>query len=375
MGCSPDNRIDEFTLLGNFRGHKTESLILSYLDINENMMIDTLPVLEGHFRVKGLISGATLMSIIGIKETEGNEDANYINFFIEPGNSYITLEEDKFSDAVIIGSVTQIEFENLQELVKPLYTEITQLSLKRKKLVASLKNNPVDSMILNAAIKRLTLEWENKLGIIKNKRLEFTATHPNSYLSAFWINNFYFADLPLDSAKFYYDRLSPKVKNSLYGKGLKLQIANSKTPLKSGDIAPDFTLKSMHGSQINLASFRGKYVILDFWASWCLPCRIANSDLKQLSKKYKSKGLEIIGLSSDFNEQSWQEAITKDSISIWNQAYMGKQAAVISAEYNIKDIPSYILIDKNGIIIEKYMVTDNHSLSFDDLVAKLKLIL
>jgi len=97
--------------------------------------------------------------------------------------------------------------------------------------------------------------------------------------------------------------------------------------------------------------------------------------LQQLSKKYKSKGLEIIGLSSDFNEQSWQEAITKDSISIWNQAYMGKQAAVISAEYNIKDIPSYILIDKNGIIIEKYMVTDNHSLSFDDLVAKLKLIL
>ncbi len=105
-------------------------------------------------------------------------------------------------------------------------------------------------------------------------------------------------DLTLDSLKMFYTNMNEPLRQSSYGVEL-LKGIQKLTDGFPGSVANDFTTKDIKGKTIKLSDFRGKYVLLDFWASWCLPCRKGNPHLKKLYTRYKSKGFEIIGVSDD----------------------------------------------------------------------------
>ena len=120
-----------------------------------------------------------------------------------------------------------------------------------------------------------------------------------------------------------------------------------------GNKAPDFNLSTIDGKSVNLESFKGKFVIIDFWASWCKPCREESPNMVRLYEKYHSKGLEIIGISLDSEKEKWQAAIQRDHL-IWNhvselQGWKGQ----VSKQYNISQIPFTYLLDKSGKIMAK----------------------
>lgn len=118
-----------------------------------------------------------------------------------------------------------------------------------------------------------------------------------------------------------------------------------------GSTSPDIQLPDMQGQQQSLHSLRGKYVLVDFWASWCGPCRISNRNLRPLYQKFRSKGFEIFGVSIDDKADAWQRAVVADKIN-WMQVHQaGGWRAPIARQWGIEAIPASFLINPEGRII------------------------
>lgn len=124
-------------------------------------------------------------------------------------------------------------------------------------------------------------------------------------------------------------------------------------PVSVGHKAPDFTVMGIDGKPVKLSDYKGKYVLLDFWASWCGPCRQENPNVVKQYNIYKSKGLNILGISLDDNKDQWQQAINHDKLT-WNHASdLKKFDGPTERLYHIEAIPSNFMIDPQGIIIAK----------------------
>ena len=113
----------------------------------------------------------------------------------------------------------------------------------------------------------------------------------------------------------------------------------------------DFTVTDIRGDSIKLSSLKGKVLILDFWASWCKPCRFANKQLVKLYGKYRDKGLEILSVSLDDQLKEWKKAFTKDKITWMNGIYLSGADAVAAMKWQVDAIPASFVINKNGDVV------------------------
>ncbi len=113
----------------------------------------------------------------------------------------------------------------------------------------------------------------------------------------------------------------------------------------------DFSLPDLKGDSIRLSSMKGKVFLLDFWASWCVPCRFSNKHLVKLYTKYKDKGFEILGVSLDDNRNAWKKAVNKDKITWLQINDNGGWDALSAMKWNINAIPASFLIDKDGNVV------------------------
>jgi len=113
----------------------------------------------------------------------------------------------------------------------------------------------------------------------------------------------------------------------------------------------DFSLPDMKGDSLRLSSMRGKVFLLDFWASWCVPCRFSNKDLVKLYARYKDKGFEILGVSLDDNKNAWKRAVTRDRISWLQVNDLKGWDALSAAKWQVDAIPASFLIDKDGNVV------------------------
>jgi peroxiredoxin len=137
-----------------------------------------------------------------------------------------------------------------------------------------------------------------------------------------------------------------------YNQSLTQSTTNSKKPLESS-LAPDFTMPDVDGKLVSLSSFKGKYVLVDFWASWCGPCRQENPNVVAAYNKFKDKNFTILGVSLDKEKSSWLKAIRDDGLT-WKQISDLKfwSSAAVPL-YNIEGIPFNVLLDPQGMIIAK----------------------
>nr|WP_121273873.1 TlpA disulfide reductase family protein [Pedobacter schmidteae] len=202
----------------------------------------------------------------------------------------------------------------------------------------------------------------------------FIAGHPDSFLSLFQLNQLdgvYAAD----SYAAAYDTLSERLKNTALGAAIREKISRMKvTP--TGMEAPDFTRKDQYGKTIRLSDYRGKLVLLDFWGSWCVPCRQTHPHLRELYAQYKSKGLEIVAVANEKGadleraKRAWLAAIKKDDanwVHVLNDE--GSGAPDIVKAYGITGYPTKLLLDHHGKILMR--VSSGLSDEMDVLIKKL----
>ncbi len=137
--------------------------------------------------------------------------------------------------------------------------------------------------------------------------------------------------------------------------------------IKIGDTAPEIMLPNLKDSVVNLSSYKGKVVLIDFWASWCGPCRAANPSVVRLYKKYKGKGFEVFGISLDDKKAAWLKAIKQDNIKYIQVNDKDGWNSKVAATYFVDQIPTNFLLDKNG----KVVAIDLEGKKLDDAVKKL----
>lgn len=341
-----------FSIEGDFNGSsKTEKLTLNYYDLNNNYISETFPITNKKFEMSGTLNGIQRVKITSNLFSGRMEDPNLGYFFIEPGQSHLKLEEDKFKNIVVKGSKSQAEYEDILAKTNPLFYQIKDFS----------RNDSNKEKILS------------KLDKIKRLQLNYAYSNPNSFVSAYLVN-FYSRTLPKDSLRKFYVSFSDKVKVSIDGRDIEDLLGEN--DLGSGSTAPDFVSTDLNGETISLESFQGKYLLIDFWAGWCVPCIKNLPDLKEIDKQFNSKGLEILGVSLDESKEKWKKSVSNHKVENWKQIYVGldniHKKGSISARYKIQPIPAYILIDKNGKIIDRYLSASSAGNDLQDLQTKLE---
>lgn len=364
---------NEFILTGEFIGENTKELILTYNDLDNNTINDTIPLINGEFISKGFINEPTKAYLKGNIKSSSTNDPNSISLFLEPKAMSIKLYEDTFKEAQIIGSITQKEYENLSFQTAPLNEQLKAINEKGK-IALEKQQSLGDKSFSSLEIKELENQYTKTTNEIKNIRLAFIKENPNSYLSAYWLS-FYSTRAPLDSTKLYYSYLSPRIQKSRQAFKVKYAIMlEEKSSI--GQAVPKFNTTDINGNVFSLENYKGKYVLLDFWAGWCVPCIKNLPELKQLYEKYNPKGLEIVSLSKDKNIESWRKSVEKNEINNWNHIYIGKEntkADSISKIFSFNSIPGFILIDNNGIIDGRYGGADStNKAQFSDLENRLE---
>jgi peroxiredoxin len=268
-------------------------------------------------------------------------DAKPLPFFIEDTTIQITANKDSIEKAVITGSTSQALYEAYRKSMMPLKMK-QQVLYKSYDVAYQEKNKPLMDSIEKAA-EQLDKEEHNAT-------IDYAVANPSSIIGAWAIAKDMLYDPDLAMLKKAYTAFSPKVQQSKYGIKIKqtIEIAERLAP---GQPAPDFTLNDTAGKPVTLSSFHGKYVLLDFWASWCGPCRRENPNVVAAYEKYKGKNFTILGVSLDDQKEPWLKAIKADGL-VWNQVsdLKGWQSNA-AAMYGIKSIPSNFLLDTDGKII------------------------
>lgn len=185
-------------------------------------------------------------------------------------------------------------------------------------------------------------------------------SHPDVEAAAFFYYNFN-REAPLDKFEADYNTFTERVRNSVLGQNGRDDIIARKAT-GEGTPAPDFTLNDREGNPVPLESLRGQYVLLDFWASWCHPCRESMPHLKELYARYHEKGLEILGISTDSKSEDWLQAVREDATPWIHVLDSG-----VAEAYGVHSIPTFFLIDPEGIMVGK--------IGHDDLDAVLQRLL
>jgi peroxiredoxin len=210
-------------------------------------------------------------------------------------------------------------------------------------------------------LQALTKQYEQKK---KDYIRQFILNNMNSLATLFFIDN-----LSIDDDGKIYQSLDDSLSRLYPGHSLVdnlHQRVKSTFALAIGNEAPEIDLPGLNGKNIKLSSFRGKYVLIDFWAAWCEPCRGESPKMVTLYKEFRKKGFEIYSVSLDNNKKDWENAIKKDGLSSWTHVsdlkYWSCEAV---KKYSVDAIPYTVLIDKEGKIIAK-------GLRGDDLQTKLK---
>jgi peroxiredoxin len=282
------------------------------------------------------------------------------SFFLENGKISMLISKDSLNEAQITGTRIQDEFVYFQnQISKPLTDRMTKLENVYYDSATKTKDQKATDS-LDRAFESINDEQKKLV-------TEYAKTHPGSVLSSFLIYSNFLYNFRLEQLDSAYHLLDSFAQATYYGKQIRNTIEKTRLTWV-GSPAPDFSNNDRNGKPISLSTFKGNYVLLDFWASKCAPCRRENPAVVKVYRQYHKKGFEIFGVSLDDNKSDWLAAIKKDGLN-WTQVseLKGWDADVVSL-YGIKAIPMNFLLDKNGIIVAR-------GLRGDELKAELQKML
>jgi peroxiredoxin len=347
--------------IGNY--DSPAKIYLQYVDNNE--IITQSDVLkDGRFLFSGEINTPTNGRLVIIPDgTPINDRQSYeqsIPLIIS--NEKININSDgEIANAIITGSPLNDDFKKLKE-------QLSAIEDKKNSLLEEYYNSPLEKQ-QNDDFQQFVQEKLEEIGTESgNVYKDFIKNNPKSFVSLMALMEYNRQGADIEDVTNLYDLLSKDIQDTNEGKNIGIQLSASKTTA-IGAVAPDFTQNDPDGKAVSLSDFRGKYLLVDFWASWCGPCRKENPHVVTAYSQYKDKNFEILGISLDNpgSKQNWLDAIQKDGL-VWPQVsdLKGWQNAV-ALQYNVQSIPHNILLNPQGVIIAKNLRGENLTIKLKEI--------
>lgn len=319
-----------YTIKGHIDGAEGKKIYM-YRNTGVSSPTDSTQIVNGKFTFTGKLEHPQQASIYMKNKAS-------LSFFVDAGETNVFIKPDSVAYAKVAGGATQASYERYKKAT-------AEISRRSDELFVALQKDGGKRDSLLGVFEKLQ---QQEYGVILPA---FIKQYPDSYVSLYKLREMVrFSSLAtLDSLA---ARLSPKLLTSAVGVALQQELATIRR-VEPGQAALHFSSKTPEGKTISTADYKGSYLLVDFWASWCKPCRDENPELKRIYEKFSDKNFKILGVSFDKDSLAWTKAIADDGLTwdhvsdlrIWKNEAAGL--------YNIKAIPDNILIGPDGKIIAK----------------------
>lgn len=318
---------------------------------------DTAVVKDGKFELKGITDGID----IGFVRIE-NEQIN-LPIILEEGKIEINIVKDSIHKSTLGGTPNNDKFHTFNLKTRAISEKVMKFEKDNGPAMQKAQTSK-DTVTINKLLKEYQ-KFQNEMNDYSKK---FIKDNPDAYLSALLLENFLMRQyLTPEEVKTYFNGLSKEIQETKSGKKIKTAL-DATTAIVVGKPAPNFSAPSPEGKTISLKESLGKVTIIDFWASWCGPCRAENPNVVALYNEFHPQGLNIIGVSLDKDATKWKDAIAKDGLNWPHVSNLKFWDEPIAKQYNVQSIPATFILDAKGNIVAK-------DLRGDELRAKVKELL
>jgi len=354
----------KFTVQGTLGTYNAPAKVYIQYRVEKKVKTDSATLKNGSFQFSGTVAGDPVYAnlMFNAKGT-GINYKDYKSIYLEKGT--ITINgTDSLSKARVAGTKANEDNTRYDAALKPINDAYDALEAKKKAATPEQQKSDAFDKENNKAEKEIEAQ-EAEI----NK--QFIKDNPDSYISMVALEGYAYGADYVDIAPLF-EGLSPAVKATKAGKEFAERLPKIKA-IALGAIAPEFAEADTSGKVVSLSSFRGKYVLIDFWASWCGPCRAENPNVVKAFNRFKGRNFTIIGVSLDqpTGKEKWLKAIHKDGLN-WTQVsdlkYWDSKTAAL---YAVRGIPQNFLLDHNGKIIAKNLRGNDLEEKLEELFGKI----
>lgn len=328
-------QVGGFTIKGKVDGIKKGTLyMLSQVSEEKTDTVVSCEIKRGKFELRAVVDEPIFAQLV-----VGGFSGGF-TIFVEPGVTYDAFLSNGDGYYIKGGRLNESytahmhSSDSLRALISGLQERYDDCRAQRKFRSASLVNDT------------LQREQEN----LRVMTQDFLAANDNVIMAYTIYSNIVMRDLGLGDTRAMYDSMGDGAKATRFGRIIKERI-NRLMKTRGGAKAPDFTLCNVDGNAVTMSSVKAKVKIIDFWASWCGPCRLNNPELKKIYNEFHDKGLEIIGVSLDEEKEDWEYAIEKDGLEWVNVSSLKGWDCDVARLYNVKGVPALFILNEENCII------------------------
>ena len=363
------NAQGKYTINGNLQNAEGKTIYLMTGDFGSTEM-DSTVINNGKFTFKGELDSPFKSGTLVLGSLTDYRSAKVWQLAIEPGAISVNGDANQEKSVVVKAGKVQEELDRMGQEMSVFEKPLRQLS---DALYAQQTKEGRDSV-------------EKLMEPYRKQYQEYMSNYMNTRTNSYYATQFLsgaMGNMPYEEIKAIWDKLSPDVqKYGVSSKNVKTEL-ETLAKVRPGNPAPDFTAPDINGNPFTLSSLRGKVVIIDFWASWCVPCRKSNPHMRELYNKYHAKGLDMVYVSDDdSNPAKWKAAVEKDMLTgdgfhhvlrglkiLDKTTYAMDKTNDISDKYAVHYLPTKYLIDKKGNIVCK--INEGEDAKLDAQIEKL----